>query len=203
MASLTGAGVYTVTGTCTDNATLTLEGTVGNLVVTSCCPCDLPLGDCDYTSNVFKVGDYSNGCTKVINICNNENGLGFVFGSNNFSPRIRIECKIKRAKYASERNNYTDSKGTKKNYYYSGRKQKQLCTDQQPEYVHDFLRLLLGADNVFIDNVAYSVDDDEYNVEYADVNDNVGKVRLLISEQTQNVKNVNCSDTVKNCNLAP
>ena len=70
-------------------------------------------------------------------------------------------------------------------------------------YIHDFLRLIIGADNVYINNVKYVADDDEYNIEWAETFDNVGKVRILMSEQTQDVKNVNCSGVEISCNLVP
>jgi len=62
---------------------------------------------------------------------------------------------------------------------------------------------LLGFDNVYIDNEPYFVEDDEYNVEYDDTHDNIGKVRILVSKKTQNVKNTNCTDEENVCTLPP
>jgi hypothetical protein len=78
-----------------------------------------------------------------------------------------------------------------------------LCIDLQPEYVHDFLRLLLGFDNVYINLEPYFVEDDEYSVEYDDSQDNLGKVKIAVSKTTQNIKNINCSDTENVCTLPP
>lgn len=156
---------------------------------------------CDSQSNTFKVGDFSNDCTLLINACNNEDGLGFVFNGSGFTPRIRLEAKLKQAKYQNERTIYEDSLGTKKNVFYRRRKSKYLCIDLQPEYVHDFLSLALGFDNFYIDGTAYFVDDEEYSVEYSDASDNLGNVKILVSEKTQNIINTNCSDTVNVCNL--
>ena len=43
------------------------------------------------------------------------------------------------------------------------------------------------------DDDFYFVEDDEYSVEYSDASDDLGKVRITVSERTQNVKNINCS----------
>lgn len=206
VATITTAGTHTITGICETSKSISITSLIGNTAtVDSVCACEiLPADyDCTLTSNTFKLADYSDTCTLMINACNNEDGLGFVFNSSGFSPRVRLEAKLRQAKYSNERSVYENSIGTKKNTYFSGRKAKNLCIDLQPEYIHDFLRLLLGFDNVYINNELYSVDDDEYNVEYPEENDNVGKVRLLVSKRTQNVKNINCSDVENVCNLPP
>ena len=202
--TLTTVGTHTVTGVATTTGTLFLLLTSGTCTVDSICPCSTnPLYFvCNYQSNTFKLASYTTDCTKLINACNNENGLGFVFNGSGFSPRLRVESKFRQSKYKGERSVYEDSKGKKKVTYFSGRKEKMLCIDLQPEYVHDFLRLLLGFDNVYIDNTLYSVEDDEYNVNYNDASDNIGSVRITVSEQTQNVKNINKSDDENLCNLA-
>lgn len=156
---------------------------------------------CDSQSNTFNIKDYSEDCTMQVNGCNNEDGLGFVFDGSGFSPRLRLEAKLKQAKYANERNVYEDSQGSKKNVYYRRRKSKNFCVDLQPEYIHDFLSLALGFDNFYIDNTAYVVEDDEYNVEYSEANDNLGDVKILVSEKVQNVTNINCTDEENVCSL--
>jgi len=152
---------------------------------------------CNLQSNNFKIGNYTNACTLLISAYNNENGLGFVFANFMtgllFNPKIRLEAKIKGLKYPAERSVLEDSLGAKNVYYFAGRKAKTLAIDLQPEYVHDFLRLLIGFDNWYIDGVVYFVEDDEYSVNISDVHDSVGSVKLLVSTRTQNVKNFNCS----------
>ena len=78
-----------------------------------------------------------------------------------------------------------------------------MAIDLQPEYIHDFLSLAIGFDNFYINGDAYFVEDSEYNITYPDVYDNVGAVRLVVSEKVQNVKNVFCSDTENVCTLPP
>lgn len=204
--TITANGETTITGIPNGNFTLSLQMTTGSYVeLIGAEACEVLPADyvCDLRTPLFSLSDYSDDCTLMINACNNEDGLGFEFNSSGFSPAVRLEAKLRQAKYASERTIYDDSVGKRKVVYFSGRKQKNLCIDLQPEYIHDFLRLLVGFDNVRINNELYSVDDDEYNVEYADVSDSIGKVKLLVSKRTQNVTNINCSDAENVCNLPP
>lgn len=152
-------------------------------------------------SNMFKVGDYASQCTLLINACNNNDSFGFVFTDSGFSPRIRVEAIIKTAQYLNDKNIFENSIGTKGASYFKRRKTKILAIDLQPEYVHDFLSLLQGFDNVYISNVAYFIEDDEYTISYNNTLNNFGSVTMQISEKTQNVKNILCTDNVNSCNL--
>lgn len=157
--------------------------------------------ECDFTSNLFKLNDYSQNCTLLINACNDEDGLGFVFGGSQFSPRVRINGKLKQAKYNSVKETYDDSAGDRKNVYYRRRKSKLLATELEPEYIHDFLSTLVGYDKFYVNGQVYVCDDSEYSIEYGDGLDNMGSVTLQISEKVQLVTNVNYTDTVNNCNI--
>lgn len=207
VAILTTVGTHVVTGTPSGSldiqlyipsGTVTVDSVTANLVSTSNYVCN-------YTSNFFKLSDYSETCpqTLLINACNNENGLGFVFNGSGFSPRLRLQGKLKQAKYSAERVMEEDSSGKKSVIYYNRRKQKNLVADLLPEYIHDFLSTLVGYDKFYINNVAYIVDDDEYNIIYDDSQDNVGGISLLVSEQTQLIRNVNCSGEENVCTLPP
>lgn len=156
--------------------------------------------ECDFVSNMFKVSDLSQACTLLINACNDDDGMGFVFGGSGFSPRIRLNAKLKQAKYDGTKERYEDSKGDRKNVFYKRRKSKILATDLEPEYVHDFLSTLVGYDKFYINgSEPYVCDDEEYNVEYPDEMDYHGKVRLLIGPKVQDVKNINYTDVENNC----
>lgn len=205
--TITTTGTTVISGIPVGNLNLYFCPTSGttNVIVKTVNPVALEPEDyvCDMQSNTFKLADYSNDCTIIINACNNEDGLGFVFEDSGFTPRIRLEAKMKQPPYASERTVYEDSAGKKRTVHYTRRKQQNLCIDLQPEYVHDFLSLLLGFDNVYINGEPYFVDDDEYNVEYSDASDSLGKVRILVSKRTQNVKQINCTDDENVCTLPP
>ncbi len=204
VANITTIGTHIVTGVPSSTFSLLIRSLINNsMTIASACATPITTYVCNQQSNNFSLADYTGICTKLINACNNENGLGFNFNGSGFTPRIRLEAKLRQSKYANERTIFEDSLGDKKVVYFSGRKTKDLCIDLQPEYVHDFLRLLLGFDNVYIDTELYSVEDDEYSVEYDDSQDNLGKVRIAVSKRAQNIKNINCSDTQNVCTLPP
>ena len=198
--TLTSIGTHTVTGIPYGNGSLSFVMQGGSkITITSVIPVEIAKQDyvCNMTSNMFKIADYSSDCTLLVNACNNEDGMGFVFEGSGFSPQVRLNAKLKEPKYSNERLTYTDSVGKKINYYFKGRKGKYLCVDLEPEYILDFLWTLFGYDNVYIDGIAYTVDDDEFSPTY--VLDNVGSVRFLVSKKTQDVKNINCSSEENNC----
>lgn len=198
--TLTSIGTHTVSGIPYGNGNLyfVMQGgsniTITNVGVVAVEPQNYT---CNMTSNMFKIADYSSDCTLLINACNNEDGLGFVFDGSGFSPQVRLNAKLKNPKYNSERASYTDSKGKKSTYYFAGRKSKLLSTDLEPEYILDFLWTLLGYDNVYIDSEPYTVDDDEFSPSY--VLDNVGSIQIAVSKKQQDLKNVNCSSQENNC----
>lgn len=206
MGTIQGIGTHIFNGTPYGGLDITLTPSAGGTGTVDSVTWNAPAFyeyTCDLQSNTFKLADYEDNCTMIINACNNEDGLGFIFNGSGFSPRLRLHAKLKQSAYASERNIYEDSLGTKRNVYYKRRKSKYLCIDLQPEYIHDFLSLAVGFDNLYIDGTSYFVEDEEYSVEYSDASDNLGKVKILVSEKTQKTTNINCSDVQNVCNLPP
>lgn len=207
IATISTVGTHIVTGTpeVSLGITITLVASVGAIIIDSIIATSISVEDyiCDYTSNTFKLSDYSCACpeTLLINACNDEDGLGFVFNGSGFTPRLRLQAKLKQAKYPSQRIVEEDSNGTKRVIYFNGKKAKNLVADLLPEYIHDFLRTLGGYDRFYINGVDYFVEDDEYNVTYDDSQDNVGSITLLVSEKTQLIRNVNCDAIENSCAL--
>lgn len=201
----TGVGTFVITGIPVGNLDLQMRITSGTATVTSVTANEVSTANytCNATSNIFKLGDYISGCpnTILINACNDDDGLGFIFNGSSFSPRLRLEGQLQQAKYQAERVTEEDSYGTKKIIYYRRRKQKSLVADLLPEYIHDFLSTLIGYDKFYIDGTQYISDDDEYNVTYHSTQTNVGSVSMLVSEQTQLIRNINCSDQTNSCSL--
>lgn len=198
----TTTGTKVVTGIPVGNLDFSILITSGTVDITSACATALPSSYvCNSESQILKLGDYISDCpeTLLINACNNEDGMGFIFDGSGFSPRLRLQAKLKQAKYTSERVVEEDSNGRKRVIYFNGKKSKNLVADLLPEYIHDFLRTLIGYDNFYINDTPYIVDDDEYNVTYDDSQDNVGSITLLISEQTQLIRNTNCSGVENSC----
>jgi hypothetical protein len=155
--------------------------------------------ECAYDSNMFKLGSHE--CTHLINVCNNDNGMGFVFNNSGFSPRIRLYSKYVKATYKAERDSFENSYGRKSVQYFKRRKARLLKVDTAPEYVHDFLSTLMGYDHLWIASVEYFVIDEEYNPIYNELDDEFASVEINIEEKIQLVQNVNCGDNGNICVL--
>lgn len=146
---------------------------------------------CDLTSNNFRFS--SEGCALEVTGCSNTNSLGFNF--TNFTPSIRLNAKLVKAQYPTkERTTITGNDGKKRLAFFDGRKTKELRIGAHPEYVHDFLRTLLGYDKVFIDQLEYIVSDDEYEVKYEEEAEDFGTATLVIELKEQLTRFVQCAE---------
>lgn len=203
--TITTTGVHVCTGTPNTNLDFYIYIRSGTVTVTSCVPSTV--SSANYTTNaetnVFQLSDYINICpnTLLINACNSSNAFGFVFKNAGFTPRIRLLSKLKNSNYDNERVKSEDSSGKVNIAYFKRRKTKLFAADLLPEYIHDFLSTLSGYDKFYIDDTAYIVEDDEYNVTYDASQDNVGSIEMRVSEQVQLVRNVNCNGDEISCVL--
>jgi hypothetical protein len=138
--------------------------------------------------------------THLLTICNDSDAMGMVFVGTGFAPSVRLLSHVRGTGYKSDRNAYTDSLGTSRTYYGRSRKVKEFAFDA-PEYVHDFVRLAVIADHVFIDDTEYFVEPDEYPTKSGNENDDISGVNLPISLKTENTMNRRISDVVRGCGL--
>lgn len=201
--NITAAGTFVFSGYCEANTTLTLVlSNKTTLTIDSICPTVAEPSEnvCDLVSNTFVVKDFSSVCTMDIKITNI--GTAFGFDYTNFNPHVRIDAKLRQSSYKGERLTYKDSKGNRRVVSYDATKYKNLATGQLPEYLHDFLRLGIGADVVSIDGTEYYFDDEEYLIVRDNIQDEFGYVNILVAKNNQNVKNINCesAETDGGCN---
>lgn len=160
----------------------------------------------DYTrencSNTFKVSQ-AHECTKLINACNEENGLDFGFNGTGFSPIVRLDAKLKHPFYPSNREVNEDTGGTKSVQFYRRRKIQQLAIAPVPEYILDFISLWIGFDHFYIDDVEFFAETDELQPDWEVSSDDVAPVTLDVSVKTQDIVNENCSgENTGGCNLS-
>lgn len=155
----------------------------------------------DNVSNQFELGTHS--CTLLINGCNDEPNFGFEFGDSGFSPTIRIFAKLARALYPADRVVERNSFARFRNVFYQRTKTKQLIVNFQPEYVHDFLSLLLGFDHFYIDGIEYFAGEDEEYVPDYNEQDNVATVEFAVTLKEDLVRNVQCVEEGSGCQLPP
>jgi len=153
---------------------------------------------CDCCSNMFRLGTFD--CSHRIVACNDKNGLGFSFANPSFSFSMRLISKLVRGSYKNERDSFQDSLGNKKTIHFKSRKSRELRIEPAvAEYVHDFISTLGGYDHIYIDNVEYFIDDDEYNVSYPSRNDIEAISTIKVSEKIQLVENKICGVGAATC----
>ena len=142
----------------------------------------------DYVGNVegprINLGTHE--CTHLVNACHNGPAAGFNFDGG-FSPTIRLKSQIGRATYGGTRISSKLSNGSYTNVYYDRDKIKEFQIDFQPEYVYDFLSLILGFKYWAIDGVRRHAQDDEISPTYPDtVNCNGTTIINIITHPQQN-----------------
>jgi hypothetical protein len=99
-------------------------------------------------------------CTVLVSACGNSDQFNMGFVGTGFNPSIRLESTLRTSSYPTTREAYEFSTGQKKTTYMRTRKARSF-TYGAPEYVHDFIRLTLGFDNVYLDGRASFCEDEE------------------------------------------
>jgi hypothetical protein len=99
-------------------------------------------------------------CTVLVSACGNGDQFNFGFTGTGFNPSIRLESTLRTSNYPTTREAYEFSTGQKKTTYMRTRKARSFAYGA-PEYVHDFIRLTLGFDNVYLDGRASFCEDEE------------------------------------------
>lgn len=151
------------------------------------------------TSNLISVGDYS-GCDYVkLEGCNGEDSFGFKFYGSGFLPGIRVKMRFFRAAYNNEVEVYQDSRGERMVTYAEVTKIKTLRVEQQPEYVFDFLSLLMLFDTMYINGVPYFPNDaSAFTPQWNDAN-SLGSIDIEVVKKTELIRKTRCADVDASC----
>jgi hypothetical protein len=99
-------------------------------------------------------------CTVLVSACGNGDQFNMGFVGTGFNPSIRLASTLRTSNYPTTREAYEFSTGQKKTTYMRTRKARSFAYGA-PEYVHDFMRLTLGFDNVYLDGRASFCEDEE------------------------------------------
>ena len=138
-------------------------------------------------------------CTVLVNACGNVdqfnmgfaeiNAAGNISGQTGFSPRIRLEGTKRGNGYGGTRAGYEFSTGRKEPTHLRNRKLFAFGFGS-PEYVHDFMALLRGFNNVYLDGEAVYFEDDEYPSTSQQKDVDYSTVTLTYSKRTELTENV-------------
>ncbi len=130
-------------------------------------------------------------CTLELRYSCNDNAFGFEFENTGTEFSMRLDGKIWQPSYINERNEYfRDSRGIERAIYVNSIKKFLLSIAQQPEYMHDALRVALKCDNFYVNNSLYTYADSEYSPKWRKSSD-LAPVEVEIKEN-KSLINANC-----------
>jgi hypothetical protein len=133
-----------------------------------------------YSTDCFNLTDDTS-CTVKLSGTNLDNAFGIDFLGTNYSPFIRVAGELMPAKFGGEKTNEQDSQGINKTLYFKSDQKNNLFLYQLPMFHHNFIRLLLGYDSFFIDDVKHLAEDGVYEPSFERV---LGKVPDLGNSDT-------------------
>jgi hypothetical protein len=133
-------------------------------------------------------------CTVVFNACGDidQFNMGFaeinlrgnIGGQTGFSPRIRLEGTLRGSSYDGTREGYEFSTGRRIPTHLRTRKVKEFRFEA-PGYVHDFMQLLRGFSNVYVNGDAVYMEDSEYPTPSMNPDEDLSGVILTFSKRTE------------------
>jgi len=118
----------------------------------------------DLRTDCFQLAE-SHDCTVKLSGTNLDNAFGIDFLGLSYTPIIRISAELEAAKYDGDKENEEDSAGISKTLYFKSEKKQNLFIYQQPDHLHDFLRLLIGYDTFKVDDIDYVSLEATYEIE--------------------------------------
>lgn len=107
-----------------------------------------------WTTDCFQLSN-DHDCTLKLSGTNLDNAFGIDFIGLSYNPILRVKGQLETAKYKGDKENEEDSAGISKTLYFKSEKERDLFISQQPEHIHDFIRLLKGYDIFKIDDIDY------------------------------------------------
>lgn len=197
----TANGTHTETLVCTVHGGLSFTaqsiGVAGSLTVYSVSiVATTPIAT--YTSPTLSYRTTDECCTKLVTICNDSDAMNIGFVGTGFAPSIRLDAHLRGTGFGSERNQYRDSVGRSKVYFGQSVKVSELAFEA-PEFVHDFIRLAVIADHLFIDGSEFEVQADEYPTMSLNDWDDLSGVQLPVSPKVENTRNRRISSAIRGC----
>lgn len=141
-------------------------------------------------------------CFIEIGGCATGEALGFNFELEEdrvFSPFVRIHGAIEGAQYQIDAEVFQYKSGKRDTVYYDRRKNKEIRVDKAREYIHDFLSVALGFDNLYVNGFRVVPLESEYpELDWQNTN-SFASVSIPIESQTQKIRKVRCSAPSNAC----
>jgi hypothetical protein len=153
----------------------------------------------DRYSDVISVGEYS-GCDYFkLEGCNGENQFGFAFYGSSFLPSIRLEGRRYQAQYDTDADLFRYASGRWHASYVDRRKKHTYFFGRLPEYVLDFLSILVYFDNLYVNGEThFPAEADFPEIEYNDADD-LGTLSIDLYRKTGIVRKTVCVGVDADC----
>jgi hypothetical protein len=153
----------------------------------------------DRYSDVIAVGEYS-GCDYFkLEGCNGENQFGFAFYGSSFLPSIRLEGRRYQAQYDTDADLFRYASGRWHASYVDRRKRHTYFFGRLPEYVLDFLSILVYFDNLYVNGEThFPAEADFPEIEYNDADD-LGTLSIDLYRKTGIVRKTVCVGVDADC----
>lgn len=150
-------------------------------------------------SDVMDIGEYT-GCDYFrLEGCNGEGQLGFEFDGTSFFPGIRLHGRKLRPQYTTDVDTFRYASGRWEVPYLDRQKRWTFAFAQLPEYVTDFLSVLVYFDNLYINGHLYFPLDGEFpEIEYNDAND-FGNLEIELTLKDSKVRKTKCIGVDAEC----
>jgi hypothetical protein len=153
----------------------------------------------DRYSDVIALGEYS-GCDYFkLEGCNGENQFGFAFYGSSFLPSIRLEGRRYQAQYDTDADLFRYASGRWHASYVDRRKKHTYFFGRLPEYVLDFLSILVYFDNLYVNGEThFPAEADFPEIEYNDADD-LGSLSIDLYRKTGIVRKTVCVGVDADC----
>ena len=153
----------------------------------------------DRYSDVISVGEYS-GCEYFkLEGCNGENQFGFAFYGSSFLPSIRLEGRRYQPQYDTDADLFRYSSGRWHASYVDRKKRHTYYFGRLPEYVLDFLSIVIYFDNFYVNGETHFPAEDSFpEVEYNDADD-LGSISIDLIRKTGIVRKTVCVGVDADC----
>jgi hypothetical protein len=150
-------------------------------------------------SDVIALGEYS-GCDYFkLEGCNGENQFGFAFYGSSFLPSIRLEGRRYQAQYDTDADLFRYASGRWHASYVDRRKKHTYFFGRLPEYVLDFLSILVYFDNLYVNGEThFPAEADFPEIEYNDADD-LGTLSIDLYRKTGIVRKTVCVGVDADC----
>jgi hypothetical protein len=148
---------------------------------------------------VIALGEYS-GCDYFkLEGCNGENQFGFAFYGSSFLPSIRLEGRRYQPQYDTDADLFRYSSGRWHASYVDRRKRHTYFFGRLPEYVLDFLSILVYFDNLYVNGEThFPAEADFPEIEYNDADD-LGTLSIDLYRKTGIVRKTVCVGVDADC----